>query len=329
MQIDTKGDFTMFGDYVITKGFYNFTLLNAINKEFKVNPGSTVSWSGDPYGGLLDIKASYDQTASLLPILNDPSLEGPEYNRRYPVTVLLNLTGDLLSPDIDLGIKINDYPQNVPLFRTAIPAYQARLLTDEQELNRQVFSLMVLRKLSPEGAFSGVQGSVGNSVSELLSNQLSYWASQVDENLEIDLDLNGLDEDAFNAFQLRLSYSLFDGRLRVTRDGSFTNAQNQSNTMSVIGDWTVEYMLSKDGKFRVKMYNKNTFNVLNPNVNNTNTVAGFSLLHVQSFNTLKELFLLKKKQTETPEDPAKDLSDALQNSRSGQTNAAPVTPEKK
>jgi hypothetical protein len=50
---------------------------------------------------------------------------------------------------------------------------------------------------------------------------------------------------------------------------------------------------------------------------------------VQSFNTLKELFLLKKKQTETPEDPAKDLSDALQNSRSGQTNAAPVTPEKK
>jgi hypothetical protein len=97
----------------------------------------------------------------------------------------------------------------------------------------------------------------------------------------------------------------------------------------VIGDWTVEYMLSKDGKFRVKMYNKNTFNVLNPNLNNTNQIAGFSLLHVQCFNTLKELFMLKKKQAETPEDPAKDISDALQNSRSGQSNATPVAPEKK
>jgi hypothetical protein len=329
MQIDTKGDFTMFGDYEITKGFYNFTLLNAINKEFKVKPGSRVSWSGDPYRGILDLNATYDQTASLFPILNDPNLEGPEYSRRYPVTVLLNLTGDLLSPDIDLGIKFNDYPQNVPLFRAVIPAYEARLLTDEQELNRQVFSLMVLRKLSPEGSFSGVQGSVGNSVSELLSNQLSYWASQVDENLEIDLDLNGLDEDAFNAFQLRLSYSLFDGRLRVTRDGGFTNAQNESNTMSVIGDWTVEYMLSKDGKFRVKMYNRNTNNILNRDINSTNTIAGFSLLHIQSFNALKELFYLKKKDNNPPADKDKGITDMLQESKNGQTNAAPISTDKK
>jgi hypothetical protein len=34
MLIDTKGDFTMFGDYTIKEGFYNFTLLNAVNKEF-------------------------------------------------------------------------------------------------------------------------------------------------------------------------------------------------------------------------------------------------------------------------------------------------------
>lgn len=292
MQVDPDGEFTMFGDYVISKGAYNFTLMNAINKEFEISPGSRISWSGDPYGGTLNINATYQQTASLLPILGDnTTLQGPEYSRRYPVDVQLNLTGDLLSPDIKLGIDFASYPQNVPLFRTAVAAYEARLATDEQELNRQVFSLMILRKLSPEGAFSGVSGSVGNSVSELLSNQLSYWASQVDENLEIDLSLNGLDQEAFNTLQLRLSYSLFDGRLRVTRDGSFTNSQNQSNAQSVIGDWTVEYMLTKDGKLRLKAYNRNTQNVLNVGLNNsTNTIAGFSLLHVQSFNTLKEFF---------------------------------------
>jgi hypothetical protein len=109
MQIDTKGDFTMFGDYVISKGAYNFTMLNAINKEFKIKEGSRISWAGDPYGGILDINANYEQTASLLPIienlLTETERETPpvQYTRRYPVTVLMKLTGDLMSPDIDLG----------------------------------------------------------------------------------------------------------------------------------------------------------------------------------------------------------------------------------
>ncbi len=44
--------------------------------------------------------------------------------------------------------------------------------------------LIVLKRFSPPDAFDA-SGSVGNSVSELLSNQLGYWMSQVDENLEI------------------------------------------------------------------------------------------------------------------------------------------------
>jgi hypothetical protein len=309
MMIDTKGDFTMFGDYTITQGAYNFTLLNVVNKEFKIQSGSHISWSGDPYAGVLDINASYEQLASLLPLFNDPSLQDrPEYNRRYPVTVLLNLTGNLLTPKIDMGIQFKDYPRNSSEFSTGILDFTNRIATNEQELNRQVFSLLVLRKLSPEGAFSGVQGSVGNSVSELLSNQLSYWASQVDENLEINLDLNGLDEEAFNTFQLRLSYSLLEGRLRVTRDGSFTNTQNQSSALSIIGDWTIEYVLNKEGSLRVKMFNRNTQSVLNStDLNNPlNTVTGFSLLHTKSFNTLWDLFHPKgdrrsERETEKPD----------------------------
>ena len=54
-----------------------------------------------------------------------------------------------------------------------------------------------IQKFSPENAFN-TGGSFGNSVSEFISNQLSYWITQVDENLDIDVDLGNFDQEAFN-----------------------------------------------------------------------------------------------------------------------------------
>src|SRR5690606_3287989 len=84
-----------------------------------------------------------------------------------------------------------DLPQSIVVAGSSIPlefefqAFKNRL--DEQELKRQVFSLVVLRRFSPIGESLTTRGTdIVTSVSELLSNQLSNWISQVDENLEID-----------------------------------------------------------------------------------------------------------------------------------------------
>ena len=114
--IDTNGDFNMFGNYEFVEGGYNFTLYNVINKEFNIRKGSTISWYGDPYEGILDIKASYQQMASLAPLLNvaeDVELDA-ELKRRYPAEVILELDGPLMSPEIAFDINISNYPENVP-----------------------------------------------------------------------------------------------------------------------------------------------------------------------------------------------------------------------
>ena len=167
---------------------------------------------------------------------------------------------------------------------------------DEQELKRQVFSLVVLRRFSPPESFN-TSGSIVNSVSELLSNQLSNWISQVDENLEIDLDLSTLDEEAYNTFQLRLSYTFMNGRLRVTRDGTFYGNQenstlnNNQNLSSIAGDWTVDYLLTADGKLKVKMYNRTNINpILNTLGSQNSVTTGVSISHTQSFNKLKDIW---------------------------------------
>lgn len=315
LQIDTKGEFNMFGLYEFDRGFYNFTLYDLINKEFSITKGSRITWFGDPYAGVLDLTAEYKQLASLGPILpyqDEETLSSPQIRRKYPVDVLLSLDGPMLSPQINFDIIAENLPDNVTLengnniqLQFAFDAFKAKL--DEHELKRQVFSLIILRRFSPPDAFN-TSGSISNSVSELLSNQLSYWLTQVDQNLEIDLDLGSLDQEAFNTFQLRLSYSFLNGRLRVTRDGAFNTQYDRSDIANMLGDWTIDYVLTPDGKFKVKMYSRSNYNQLNSSVSTQTAITtGVSLLHTQSFNQVKDLLQTardkrKKELEENPEE---------------------------
>ncbi|GIV38746.1 MAG: hypothetical protein KatS3mg033_0546 [Thermonema sp.] len=299
MSIDSRGEFTMWGDFYIKEGSYNFTMLNLVNKQFKVREGSAIYFIGDVYSAELDIKAYYETITSLLPLLNSSNTElnSPEYTRRYPVQVLLHLTGPMLAPDIRFDIDFSEVERSItnPALRSALYSFKGRIEGDEQERNRQVFSLILFKKFSGENSFSGISGAGGNTVSELLSNQLSHWMSQVDENLQIDVDLSGWDKQSNNVFHVRLSYTFLDGRLRITRDG-LIDTQNQSATANIVGEWTVEYMLTPDGRYRLKMYNKNLSNgVVTSISNSTNTAAGFSILYTRDFNSIWELFSRKKK----------------------------------
>jgi hypothetical protein len=301
LQIDTKGEFNMFGPVEFTEGWYNFTLYDIINKEFEIQKGSRITWFGDPYQAVLDINASYNQLASLLPLVSsntDPeTLKAPQLRRKYPVQVMLFLDGPMLAPEINFDIIAKDLPQNIsgtPInLDLTFTAFKNKL--DEQELKRQVFSLIILRRFSSPESFN-TSGSVVSSLSELLSNQLSYWMSQVDENLEIDVDVASMDQESFNTFQLRFSYTFMNGRLRVTGDGTFNNTSqnsgtNQPNPSSVAGDWTVDYKLTADGKLRVKMYSRTNYNPILSSVNTQTAITtGASLIYTQSFNEIKDLF---------------------------------------
>lgn len=301
--VDTKGDFTMHGGIDFTEGAYNFTLYNFVNKEFSIKPGSRINWSGDPYLGDLDITASYSQFTSIAPILTDLSVtDDPIIKRKYPVIVLLKLDGPMLSPNVNFDIDGEEIPTNVVTttgqsvrLKLEFDTFKSRL--DEQGLLRQIFSLMVLRKLSPLYNFESVGGrALYNSMSELLSNQLSYWLSQVDQNLEIDFDLGTLDQQAINTLQLRLSYSFLNGRLRISKNGQFGNPSAQSELSTLVGDWSISYLLTPDGKFNIKMYSRSGVNqIQNPlNPNEVPITTGASLSYTKNFNKISDIWRSKR-----------------------------------
>ncbi|GAA3998999.1 translocation/assembly module TamB domain-containing protein [Hymenobacter fastidiosus] len=298
LNIDTRGDFNMYGAVEIVRGAYNFTLQGLVNKEFVVRPGGTITWNGDPLQGEMNVAAAYTQRTSLAPILQTN-------NAVVPVTAVMNLTGPLLLPIIRLNLEFNDIPSSL---EGELTPFLSALRNDEQELNRQVFSLIVFRQLTSPGSlasvasFRGQDNAFGNSLGQIISTQLGLLTSQIDPNLEISFNFSGLTAEQLQALQVRLSYNFFNGRLRVTREGGFSNGSTvptgttgaPTAQASLLGDLSLEYYLRPDGKFRAKLRYETTprdYSDLSGLSNQAR--AGVSLLHTEQFDSFRELLSRK------------------------------------
>jgi hypothetical protein len=251
----------------------------------------------------MNVTATYTQRTSLAPILQTTSGASIGSGAAVvPVTAVMNLTGPLLLPVIKLALEFDDAPSSL---QNDLASFIALLRNDEQELNRQVFSLLVFRTLSQQNAFtsvslSGQGNAVQNSLGQIISSQLGALTSQIDQNLEIDFNINGLTADQLQALQVRLSYSFLNGRLRLTREGGISNTSTTTtstgitttNQSSLLGDFSLEYFLRPDGKFRAKLRYETTPRTgdLINNQNQNQARAGISLLHTEEFNSLRELF---------------------------------------
>lgn len=290
--LDTDGEFELFGDIRIVEGAYNFTYSIAgatlLSKEFNIDPGGTITWYGDPFKGILNLDAVYRQFAHLSDFNPSGGSADSEVVKspRIPVLVVLSLDGEMLTPNIGFQIKLDDTQSSASIDDQVTIS---RINDNEQELKRQVFSLLILRKFSPQDYFS-IQGGGLTSLSEFLTNQLSYYASQFNENLEVDLDLASIDANALNTLQLRLSYTFLDGRLRVSGGGGFS--QNTSNLNdgsedtgnTFVGDWAVQYLLTNDGRLRVKAFRQAD----QISTGGQQSETGVSIQLIKSFDDFKE-----------------------------------------
>jgi hypothetical protein len=283
MKINSKGKFDMFGDYNLTSGDYLFTLENFITKKFDIQKGSNIKWNGNVYKAVIDIEAVYRQRASVRPIYPADSS-----GKRYPVECKLYMRNKLTQPDITFGIDLPTIDENS---RSIIRS----ILSDPNELNRQVFSLLLLRSFITPVSVSGGGGiSASNAAaatgSEMLSNKLSNWLNGVTKDIDVGVNYRpgtGLSNDQLD---LTLNKQLFNNRLTI--DGNFgvnNNANKSSNSSNLIGDVTIEYKLSQSGRYRVKGFNRSNDNTQILNSGGPFT-QGVGIFYREEFQNLSELF---------------------------------------
>ncbi|MBS1638218.1 MAG: translocation/assembly module TamB [Bacteroidetes bacterium] len=292
MKINSKGKFDMFGDYVLTTGDYLFTLETFITKKFEIERGSSIKWSGNVYKANIDITANYKQRASIKPLF--PLDSTGNYSKRYPVDCKLYMKDNLMSPDITFGI---DLPTIDETTRSKIKS----ILSDEQELNRQVFSLLLLRSFVTPTSLQGSGGiSAGGAAaatgSEMLSNKLSHWLNGVTKDIDVGVNYRPGSTLSSDELDLALSKQLLNNRLSIdgnfgvsNNNGAKTTTTGSSNSSNLIGDVTVEYKLSDDGRYRVKAFNRSNDNTQITTSGGPFT-QGVGVFYREEFETLNELY---------------------------------------
>lgn len=283
LTINREGEFKMYGGYRIKKGEYLFTLLNWVNKPFTVVEGGTVNWYGDPYGAQISLDATYEENTSLYNFLRDevellPSVT-TEASKATRVVVTMHLKGDLLKPNISFDL---DFP-NISSQLKSLAENKLRLLRfDQNELNRQVFGLVVVGSFLPSNGGSFIQNSnylasAFNTLTQVLSNQFSNYLTGLAAEWfggavsSIDFDI------AYNEYQNVLNdpsqpnISQIGRELQVRLSGGFANDRVTIQFGSQFGlgrpgttvqdgflgeDVTVEIQLTENRQWRLKIYQR-------------------------------------------------------------------------
>jgi hypothetical protein len=287
LEISTAGEFLMFGRYEIEDGDYMFTLKNLVNKRFDLRKGGVIGWYGDPYAADIDISASYDVRTPLRPIMIENQ---DRYRAREDVNVILNLTDKLMNPSIGFDIEL---PQATETERAQL----ASVISTAQQLNQQVFALLILNRFLDVVQRQDEQGVTGVGVgttttSEFLSNQISNWLSEISSEFDIGVNYRPGDEISNQEIAVALSTQLFNERLAVRGNFGVTSAsdtQAAQGQSGILGDFLVEYSLTEEGKIRLKVFNEtNPYEVFS-NASSIYT-QGVGLIYQEDFDTLDEFF---------------------------------------
>lgn len=277
LTIDDFERFNMTGQLEVLEGGYLFTLQNIINKHFEVRPGGTVTWYGDPYAAEIDLHALYGLRTSLDPLLPaEPELPG-----RTNVELNMGLKGNLMRPEIRFDVAVPDV-------NTRLQALVESALINEEELNRQVMSLLVLQQfLSPDPTSAVGTTGLQERSTEFLASQIGFWLSQMTQDVDVGVDYGTDASSGEQALAVALSAQLLDDRLHVEGAVGTNHLFGGTTEDLQVQDVRVRYDLPPDGMFQLTGYS--TTNPAVTGQTGTSTQGVGIMMHAE-FNTFREFW---------------------------------------
>jgi len=307
-----NGNMTLFGKYEARKGKFEFNFYNLVTRSFQIAEGSTINWTGDPLNADLDIRAIYNiETSASLLMASQTSSESPlvknQFRQQLPFEVYLDVGGEINAPELNFQL---DMPETS---RGAIngSVYNRVMQINQQgnELNKQVFSLLVLNRFYPNSGSDGSQGGAAsiarNNINQALSDQLNTFSNKLTGNtgIQLNFDVNSYTDfqsgQANNRTDVDISAQkkLLNDRL-VVEAGSQVNVEGdlrpgESNV--ALGNVSVQYLITQDGRWKIKGFRRSEYeNVIDGQV----FISGIALIFTREFNHFKELWEARNKKDE-------------------------------
>lgn len=303
--IEPSGRINLTGNYTVEEGSYSFSF-GPVSRKFNFRKGSTIVWAGDPLDARLNITAVYQLRAPTLELVENQigSQNQNLYRQRIPFNVNLNLREQLFSPELSFDIEMDETNSMVSQdVAQRVSGALAQLRVEESEMNKQVFALLILGRFIAPNPFESLSGGGGvesmarNTVSSMLSSQLNRLAGDLITGVELNFDLQSEEDYSTGTGQNRtdlnvgVSKMLFDDRLKVTVGSNFElegNARPGEQTTNIAGDISVDYALSRDGRYTLRAYRKNQYQVT---LMGQFVETGLGFIMNMDYNEFKEVFM--------------------------------------
>jgi len=252
MEVNTNGRFNIWGDFTVLDGIYNFKYGGVIDKKFKVEPGSYLSWEGDPYNANIDIKAVYETFADPSILLTDQGV----VSKKMPVEVIIYLKEKLLHPTISFDLEL-------PKANAILKSQVDYALSDPDKKTLQALSLLSFGNFINEEDYNfskqATEGAV-RTISETGLNILNALMGQ-DENFQVNLNYSGgendIDKNIVTDPQVGLSLVTKINK-RVYINGKVAVPVGRYTKSSIVGDVELEVYLDEKGNLVFRVFNKQT-----------------------------------------------------------------------
>lgn len=248
MEIDTRGDFNMRGDFRSSEGSYYFKYLGIVDKDFLLLPSSSIVWDGDPLDAQIDLEAVYSVPGGANPTV---LLDSPSLNQKIPTNVNIQLQGNLQRPDN-------------PTFEIEFPNVSGVVLSEINYTlaDPQTRQLQALSLLS-QGIFvrdvgvtvAGITNNLFQTFSDVLSNLLG------EEDDKLKMGVNYLQGDKSQIFDfvtadrlgVTLSTQISD---RILINGNIGVPVGGFAQSYIIGDLQIDFILNKQGTLKANIFNR-------------------------------------------------------------------------
>lgn len=295
-----KGGLDMFGNYRLTRGTYKLSIQDVIRKDLTLQPGSYITFTGQPLKADLNLNAIYTVNGVSLSDLN----YGAGFSQKsVRVDCILNISGKAQSPQVSFDLDLHNISDD--------EKYMVRqLIATDEDMSRQVIYLLGIGRFYTANA-TGSVGTSGNAqqqqsaaamrsfLSTTLTSQLnaaissalgsqSHWSFGTNVSPGTlgwsDMEVDGL-----------LQGRLFNDRLLI--NGNFGYRDRPTYASNFVGDFDIRYLLTPRGSISLRAYSETTDRYF---TKSSLTTQGLGISLKRDFSNFRDLFVpqFKRKKKE-------------------------------
>lgn len=270
------------GKYTLSGGTVRYSIPVVGEKNFTIQSGSYVEWTGAVDNPTFHITASESVRVSVT--------EDNQSSRLVTFNAMIVIQGNLRQPQITFDLSApNDQ------------AIQGQLAAfSSEERTKQAMNLLIYGTYSGPGTMN-TGNNANNTLNNFVEKELNQWTRKYLKNSGLTFGIDsynqigaGGQEVKRTDYSYQFSKQLFNDKINVKIGGRISTDNDPGSSMedNLVDDVAIEYMFTKNRNWFLKVFRHTNYeSVLEGEV----TQTGVGIVLRKSFRKVKDLFIRKSK----------------------------------